>query len=316
MSASRVMHHRPTPALRPARGLTIVEVLVVVAIIGLLVGLLLPAVQVAREASRRSQCGSHLRQIGLAIHAYESGKRVLPAASTDPVVDGIWNWIDTPGTLHHGWATLILPYLEEGRLHGLVDQTKSAFDPANRSAAGTVVSVYRCPSFSGTPFANDPLYVALESPYALRNYVALGATTAGRLYWEPSFKTPETQDGSIYPQSRTRFRDITDGLSQTVLLSETREQNAAAWIDGSTASITSRRIDASNAPTYTGTENALNFVPYYRYGGGQSIDMDYGPSSTHGGVVAQLQADGSVQFLTDSTAPAVYDSLVTRAGDD
>jgi prepilin-type N-terminal cleavage/methylation domain-containing protein len=301
---------------RRATGFTLVEVLVVVAIIGLLVGLLLPAVQAAREAARRTQCGNHLRQIGLAIHRHESDARVLPAASTDPVVDGIWNWTDTPTALHHGWATLLLPYLEQAALQSLVDRTKSAFDQANRSAAGTVIPVYRCPSFPGTPFAKDPLYLALGSPYALRNYVALGATTAGRLYWEPAFKTPETQDGSIYPQSRTRFRDITDGLSHTVLLSETREQNAAAWIDGSTSSITSRRIDASNAPTYTGPENALNYVPYYRYGGGQSIDMDYGPSSPHGGVVVQLQADGAVQFLADSTAPAVYDSLVTRAGGD
>ena len=310
------MNRTATMPVREPRGFTLVEMLVVVAIIGLLVGLLVPAVQVAREAARRSQCGNHLRQIGLAIQSRESGMKSLPAASTDPVVDGIWNWTDTPDALHHGWATVILPYLEESRLHALVDRTKSAFDPANRPAAGTMIPVYRCPSFPGTPFAKDPLYVAIGSSYALRNYVALGATTAGKLYWEPSFKTPETQDGSIYPQSRTRFRDITDGLSHTVLLAETREQNAAAWIDGSTSSITSRRIDASNAPTYTGPENALNYSPYYRYGGGQSIDMDYGPSSAHGGVVAHLYADGAVQFLADSTAAAVYDSLVTRAGGD
>ena len=301
---------------RQRKGLTLVEVLVVVAIIGLLIGLLLPAVQRSREASRRSQCGNHLRQIGLAILSHESSRQALPAASTDPVVDGIWNWTDTPAALHHGWATLLLPYLEEAQLQTLVDRTKSAFDAVNRPAAGTVVPIYRCPSFPGTPFAKDPLYVALGSPYALRNYVAMGATTAGKLYWEPAFKTPETQDGSIYPQSRTRFRDITDGLSHTVLLSETREQNAAAWIDGSTASITSRRIDPSNAPTYTGPENALNYVPYYRYGGGQSIDMEYGPSSAHAGVVSQLSADGAVQFMVDSTAPSVYDGAVTRAGGD
>ena len=298
------------------RGLTLVEVLVVVAIVALLVGLLVPAVQAAREAARRSQCGNNLRQIGVAIHCYEGAKGRLPAGSTDPVVDGIWNAADTPDAKHHGWATLILPYLEESALVSLVDSRKSAFDPANRPAARTVIPLYRCPSFAGTPFARDPLYVALGSPYALRNYVALGATTAGRLYWEPSFRTPETQDGSVYPQSRTRLRDITDGLSQTILVCETREQNAAAWIDGSTACITSRRVDASNSPTYTGPENALIYVPYYRYGGGQSIDMDYGPSSEHARVVAQLRVDGAVEFLADSTSPEVYDALVTRAGGD
>jgi prepilin-type N-terminal cleavage/methylation domain-containing protein len=298
------------------RALTLVEVLVVVAIIGLLVGLLLPAVQAAREAARRTQCGNNLRQIGLAMHSMEGAAGRLPAGSTDPVVDGVWNWSDTPEAKHHGWAFLILPHLEGSNLASLVDPKKSAFDSANRLAAGTVIPIYRCPSFPGTPFATDPLYLALEAPYALRNYVAIGATTAGKLYWEPSFRTPETQNGSIYPQSQTRFRDITDGLSRTILVSETREQNAAAWIDGSTASITSRRIDASNAPTYTGPENALNYVPYYRYGGGQSIDMDFGPSSAHAGVVGQLFADGSVEFLVDSTAAAVYDALVTRSGAD
>jgi prepilin-type N-terminal cleavage/methylation domain-containing protein len=298
------------------RGFTLVELLAVVAIIGLLVGLLLPAVQAAREAARRSWCGSNLRQIGLALQAHEGARGGLPAGSTDPVVDGIWNWEDTPDAKHHGWAASILPYLEEAGLLTLVDPQKSAFAAANRPAAGTVIPLYRCPSFPGTPFAQDPLYLALGSPFAVRNYVALGATTAGRLYWEPAFRTPETQDASIFPQSRTRFRDITDGLSRTIVVSETREQKAAAWIDGSTASITSRRIDPNNAPTYSGPENALNYVPYYRYGGGQSIDMDFGPSSPHGGVVGQLRADGSVAFLEESTTAAVYDALVTRAGAD
>jgi prepilin-type N-terminal cleavage/methylation domain-containing protein len=298
------------------RGFTLVELLVVVAIIGLLVGLLLPAVQASREAARRSQCGNNMRQIGLALQGHEGAKGRLPSGSTDPVVDGVWNWADTPDAKHHGWPTLILPYLGSANMASLFAPEKSAFDVANRPAAGIVITIYRCPSFPGTSFATDPLYLALGSPYALRNYVALGATTAGKLYWEPSFRTPETQDGSIYPQSQTRFREITDGLSRTILVSETREQKAAAWIDGSTASITSRRIDASNAPTYTGPENALNYVPYYRYGGGQSIDMDYGPSSAHGGVVGQLRADGSVEFLVDSTGAAVYDALVTRAGSD
>ena len=258
---------------RQRKGLTLVEVLVVVAIIGLLIGLL------------RGIRGS-AQLLEMELHDKELTE----------------------------YTQVIIR--EADRLQTLVDRTKSAFDAVNRPAAGTVVPIYRCPSFPGTPFAKDPLYVALGSPYALRNYVAMGATTAGKLYWEPAFKTPETQDGSIYPQSRTRFRDITDGLSHTVLLSETREQNAAAWIDGSTASITSRRIDPSNAPTYTGPENALNYVPYYRYGGGQSIDMEYGPSSAHAGVVSQLSADGAVQFMVDSTAPSVYDGAVTRAGGD
>ncbi len=100
------------------------------------------------------------------------------------------------------------------------------------------------------------------------------------------------------------------------VLAETREQGAVAWIDGSTVSITSRLVDPSNAPSCAGPENVLNDVPYYRDGGGQSIDMACGPSSSHAGTVAQLRADGSVDFLADSTRAAVYDALITRAGHD
>ena len=300
--------------LRPA--LTLVEVLMVITIIGLLIALILPAVQGARESARRTQCGSNLRQIGLAIGSFESVRRRLPPSSTDPVVDGVWNWQEIPSSVLHGWATRLLPFLEESALHAIIDPKQSAFHSSNSSAAATVVAIYRCPSFSGTGFATDALYIDLKSPFAIRNYVAIGATTAGLLYWEPGFQTASTQDGSIFPQSETRLKEITDGLSHTIVLSETIEQNAAAWIDGSTASITSRRVDSNNAPSYSGPGIALNYVPYYRYGGGQSIDMEYGPSSAHAGFVAQLLADGSVSFLSDATPPQLYDAFVTRAGAD
>ncbi len=144
--------------------------------------------------------------------------------------------------------------------------------------------------------------------------MALGATTAGNMYWTPSFGTRPTQDGSIYPQSRTRLKDISDGLSHTLLIAETREERAAVWIDATTASITSRRVDDNNAPSYAGVENSLNYTPYYVYGGGSSIDLLYGPSSLHPGVVCHLFADGSAQPLDETTNPGVYDALVTRAG--
>jgi hypothetical protein len=149
---------------------------------------------------------------------------------------------------------------------------------------------------------------------AIRNYVALGATTAGNIYWDPSWATAETQDGSIYPQSHTRLKDISDGLSHTLLIAETRELDACVWIDGTTASITAHRVDDNNPPSYAGPENSLNYQPYYVYGGSNSIDMQYGPSSLHGGAVGHLYADGSAQFLRDSIAPGIYDALVTRAG--
>lgn len=177
-----------------------------------------------------------------------------------------------------------------------------------------MISLYRCPSYAGPDYAQDPQYTAISPTLAIRNYVALGATTAGKMYWIPSFGTPPTQDGSIYPQSGTRLKDISDGLTHTLLIAETREQNASVWIDATTASITSRRVDDNNAPSYAGVENSLNYTPYYVYGGSSSIDMLYGPSSMHPGVVCHLFADGSAQPIDETTPPGMYDALVTRAG--
>ncbi len=126
------------------------------------------------------------------------------------------------------------------------------------------------------------------------------------MYWTPSFGTPETQDGSIYPQSQTRFKDISDGLSHTLLIAETREQNASVWIDGTTASITALRFDDNNSPSYAGVENPLNYTPYYVYGGSSSIDMLYGPSRMHAGIVCHLFADGSAQPIAETTSPGIY----------
>ncbi len=296
------------------RGFTLVELLVVMAIIGLLVALLLPAVQAGREAARRLQCLSNLKQIGLALHNYHDTFGRLPPSSTTPVVDGVWNWNAPPVKLLHGWATMILPQLEESNLQHLVRFDLPALDPANLPAGAQVISLYRCPSYAGPDYAQDPQYTAISPTLAIRNYVALGATTAGKMYWIPSFGTPPTQDGSIYPQSGTRLKDISDGLTHTLLIAETREQNASVWIDATTASITSRRVDDNNAPSYAGVENSLNYTPYYVYGGSSSIDMLYGPSSMHPGVVCHLFADGSAQPIDETTPPGMYDALVTRAG--
>jgi prepilin-type N-terminal cleavage/methylation domain-containing protein len=306
--------NRPAKSRTSRDGFTLIELLVVIAIIGLLIGLLLPAVQAAREASRRSQCLNNLKQIGLALHNYESLIKRLPPSSSDSVLNGVWNWSASPVKKLHGWPTLLLAHLEESNLAGLVNFNVSALDPLNRAAASQAIAVYRCPSFDGPSYSSDPQYTAVSPLLAIRNYVALGATTAGNIYWDPGWGTAETQDGSIYPQSHTRLKDIADGLSHTLLIAETREPDAAVWIDGTTASITSHRVDDNNPPSYAGSENSLNYQPYYVYSGSNSIDMQFGPSSMHSGAVAHLYADGSAQMLGDSIATVVYDALVTRSG--
>ena len=106
---------------------------------------------------------------------------------------------------------------------------------------------------------------------------------------------------------------LTDGTSSTVLVAETREQNAAVWIDGGTASLTSRRYDDSNPPSYAAADIAINYTPFYN-SAGQGIDCLWAASSLHTGGAHHLFGDGSVHFLSQNISVNVYDALVTRAG--
>ncbi len=296
------------------RGFTLIELLVVIAIIGILVALLLPAVQAAREAARRSQCLNNLKQIGLAVQGYGDTYRRLPSASTSPVDVGVWNYETDPRVHVHSWASLILPFMEERSLHSIVDYRVSALDPANRVAAATILPIYRCPSFIGEDFSAEPKYKAISETLAIRNYVALGATSVGSL-WSPGPDGRRHPDGAIYYQSGTRLKDITDGLSHTVFICETREQNAAVWIDGTGAAAVARPFDLDNVPSYAKAVVSLNYEPYYLWGDtNDSIDSLFGPSSMHAGQVGHLLGDGSARFIDDTIEPALYDALVTRAG--
>jgi len=287
---------------RPA--FTLIELLVVIAIIALLIALLLPAVQQAREAARRTQCRNNLKQIGLALHNYESSLQTFPPSSTSQIDFGVWNNVPTIYHLH-SWASMVLPYLEYTALHETIDYNVSALEAVNRTAASQKVAPYRCPSYTGGDYSQSLEYVALSPTYAIRNYAAMGATTVGKLWQEP--------DGVIYPRGRTRIGDITDGTSQTILIVETREPNAAVWIDGGTAAVVARRYDETNAPSYAGPELALNFQPYF-VANGQGIDAAFGPSSQHAGGVMHLFGDGSVHFVSPNIDAGIYDALVTRAG--
>ncbi len=294
-----------TNGLRNARsrGFTLVELLVVIAIIALLVALLLPAVQQARESARQAACRNSLKQIGLALHNYQGSFKVFPPGSTSMIDYGVWS--SKPAEYHlHSWASLILPNLDQAGLYNQVNYDVSALDPLNYNTASQRIAAYRCASFTGGDFSKEPLYTQLSPRFAIRNYVALGASTVGKLWKQP--------DGVIYATSRTRVEDVTDGLSSTFLVAETRDQNAAVWIDGGTASLTSRRYDDSNPPSYAADQISLNSHPYYE-SAGQGIDCLWGPSSFHSGGGFHLFGDGGVRFISQNINFAIYDCLTTRA---
>jgi hypothetical protein len=133
--------------------------------------------------------------------------------------------------------------------------------------------------------------------------------------WGPDVTGKRRPDGAIYCLSATRLQDVTDGLSHTIFIAETREQDAAVWIDGTAAAAVGRRFDIGTVPSYAGPETSLNYTPYYEYGDtNDSINSLYGPSSMHPGVVLHLLGDVSVHEISEDIDPTLYDALITRAG--
>jgi prepilin-type N-terminal cleavage/methylation domain-containing protein len=283
---------------RPRAAFTLVELLVVIAIIGALVALLLPAVQNSREASRRTGCSNNLKQIGLAVEGYLHAKTVYPPSNTDDVF--IW---DTGDELrNHSWMSLIFPYAELGNLGLTIDYKISAMLPKNRPAAGTIVSLYRCPSYTGLDYTDDSHYPT--GKYAIGNYVSIGASDLDHI-WGDRVK-PE---GVIFPEAKIKPAEVTDGLSNTMFIAESREERMRVWIDGRTAANTALALEDAYSPA--SAPASLNYTPYYNDG---DLICDYGPSSMHPGGAYHLYGDGSVHFLRDGIAAAVYVGLCTRAG--
>lgn len=239
------------------KAFTLIELLVVIAIIAILIALLLPAVQQAREAARRTQCRNHLKQIGLALHNYESTHGLFPPSCiNNPYATGTIDGISFPdgqmtATTGFGWGAMLLPYLDQAPLYNQFNFSTACWAIANKTPAATTLSVFLCPSatggsngyivqhpvpgpsVSGAGKTGTDLTRSDGSPiiFSHSHYV----TNAGvNQPWgrSPSycinFDIPEPVSGApdaiingpFYPNSHTRIRDITDGTSNTVFIGE------------------------------------------------------------------------------------------------
>ncbi len=207
---------------RARPGFTLVELLVVIAIIGILIALLLPAVQAAREAARRMSCSNGLKQISLGMHNYHDTFKTLPPGQ---LFIG-----DTGGTSRAtrgrgwGWSALILPQMEQSGLYEGLDFSRLMADPVNIDLVRTYNNIFLCPSSpqpeDGVPVGNgSQTYTIVDPGQAPTNYVGNGGA------FRNSFNTHNTptdrQNGVLLRDKSIKFRDITDGTSNTLLAGET-----------------------------------------------------------------------------------------------
>lgn len=282
---------------RHMQGFTLVELLVVIAIIGILVALLLPAVQAARESSRRSQCANNLKQIGIALHQYHDRLKCFPA--------GYITAVATDGTElgpGWGWASYLLSGLEQSPLQGQINWGLDISTNANQAPRTTVFPIYLCPSDAAQlKFTVD----MTTTDVAYGNYVAvngnLGVSDAAA-----------TNDGCFLRDHWMRMAEIRDGLSNTLFIAErSKTMSWTTWV----GAVTGGDVPSIRDPTSAEASAALvlgHCGPHIP-NNPEVTDAD-ALSSAHPDLVNFLYADGSVHIITNGIAVEIYDALATRAG--
>jgi prepilin-type N-terminal cleavage/methylation domain-containing protein/prepilin-type processing-associated H-X9-DG protein len=201
-------------ARRRASGFTLVELLVVIAIIGILVALLLPAVQAAREAARRAQCLNNLKQYGIALQNYHAMRKSFPPGAVLKT---------NPQDIYASANTSLLPYFEESALHGLYDQTKQ-WEKQTPGLAATVITVFKCPSSSGPNPITDELLgkVVHDSVFGVCEYaLCMGYTDAFCAKEGVSLgRLPKSQQGLFNMATGISIKQVTDGTSKTIAIGD------------------------------------------------------------------------------------------------
>jgi prepilin-type N-terminal cleavage/methylation domain-containing protein/prepilin-type processing-associated H-X9-DG protein len=286
-------------------GFTLIELLVVIAIIGVLISLLLPAVQAAREAARRAQCVNNLMQLGIALQHYETAHEVLPPGVVDPAPGPIAN---VPKGYHFGWVTQILPYIEQKNVRRHLNDKVGVYDPANGTARLVSIQTLLCPSDG---FASGTAGQPAPSSYAACHHDVEAPIAA-------------TNTGVFFLNSAIRYEDLTDGSSSTIFLGEkTLDQTTAGlgWASGTRSTLRNTGAPPNSLflpglVTADGLDEAGQ-GPGGGAAGGQATLAGAlavgGFSSHHSGGANFGFGDGSVRFLKSAISPRVYRHLGHRS---
>ncbi len=299
-----------------AAGFTLVELLVVIAIIGILIALLLPAIQAVREAARRASCLNNLNQIGVALQNYEAAQRVLPSGTVDkegPVHD-------VPQGYKMSWLVQLLPYMEENVTFTHIDFAVGAFDEKNAAVRAIGIASYLCPSCpirarNGTP--REGTEQARESAEYSQNPAALGTYVVSNYAGcQNDVEKPidVNNNGVFFLNSHIRAEDVTDGTAHTIYVGEKMgSEKDLGWMAGTRATL--RNMGVPMFENYRSGRGAYH--PYSDEpapGAADAGDLFVGGfSSGHPSVCNFLFGDGRVASLDKATEPKVMQQLANRA---
>ncbi len=304
-----------TPQRQQARtshhGFTLVELLVVIAIIGVLVALLLPAVQAARESARRTQCSNNLKQLGLAIQNHASTyDGELPPGNPGPFLQGLF--------------TYLLPYIEQEAAFSQLDVDDTRVHHGTREGRNPIrflpVSAYYCPSFDGQPI----YYAATAGDYqlgAITTYQGLCgklATEEAGVELTSSVYGDLPDNGAFGWEFVRRMGEITDGTSNSLAIGEFVHRdriagvytdppgNVRPWILGDNGSIGTYALKVAELPPNIVIDRVADGVPF------NHLPM----GSYHPGITQFVKVDGSVHGITDDVDLLAYQSMATVNGED